>query len=322
MVFTGSGLSATSGMSTFSTAGGLYERARRKHQLADGKNLFTYSFYDKHRLEAQSFFAEIHGEAVRARPSAGHRALRALSSAGRLLRHYTLNIDGLAERVGMDTWHPESNPGGSTVEMHGNVHSLVCATCGATASAAAAPVAHIRARRAVPCAACPPQGAPALRFKVMLYEDADSEVITPEEVMDVMEADAKGADLILWVGISFQQSASTVYFRKVRHWLQEAGRLGVVQAVVNPSDEALWNLLTASSNQRERACCGFFLFLFLVVVVVGSEGIGWGGWVGGKKQESSQPHRRNRVKWACLVHDRGREQADTSLSGPAPWRCR
>ena len=34
--------------------------------------------------------------------------------------------------------------------------------------------------------------------------------------------------------------------------VQEAGRLDdVLQAVVNPSDEALWNLMTASSNQSE-----------------------------------------------------------------------
>ncbi len=37
--------------------------------------------------------------------------------------------------------------------------------------------------------------------------------------MDLMEEDVKRADLILWVGISFQQSASTVYFRNVRKWL-------------------------------------------------------------------------------------------------------
>jgi hypothetical protein len=77
------------------------------------------------------------------------------------------------------------------------------------------------------------------------------EVITPEEVMDLMEEDVKAADLIAWVGISFQQSASTVYFRNVRHWLAEAQRAEhVVQAVVNPSDEAVWNLMTACSNQR------------------------------------------------------------------------
>jgi hypothetical protein len=45
-------------------------------------------------------------------------------------------------------------------------------------------------------------------------------VITPDDVFDTMDADVKGADLILWIGISFQQSASTAYFRRVRRYLQ------------------------------------------------------------------------------------------------------
>ncbi len=40
---------------------------------------------------------------------------------GALRRQYTLNIDGLSEVVGLDTWHHERNPGGCTVEMHGNI---------------------------------------------------------------------------------------------------------------------------------------------------------------------------------------------------------
>jgi len=44
--------------------------------------------------------------------------------------------------------------------------------------------------------------------------DAD-DVITPEDVFDIMEEDVQQADLILWVGISFEQSASTAYFRRV-----------------------------------------------------------------------------------------------------------
>lgn len=40
-------------------------------------------------------------------------------------------------------------------------------------------------------------------------------MITPEDVFDIMEEDVQQADLILWVGISFEQSASTAYFRRV-----------------------------------------------------------------------------------------------------------
>lgn len=44
--------SAPPGMSTFSTKGGLYERAARRFGLADGMRLFSYAFFDKQRLEA------------------------------------------------------------------------------------------------------------------------------------------------------------------------------------------------------------------------------------------------------------------------------
>ena len=47
-----------------------------------------------------------------------------------------------------------------------------------------------------------------------------ADVITPDDVFDELEADVKAADAILWVGISFQQSASTAYFRRVRRYLQ------------------------------------------------------------------------------------------------------
>ena len=40
------------GMSTFSTKGGLYERAQRRFGVADGKRLFTYAFFEKQRLKA------------------------------------------------------------------------------------------------------------------------------------------------------------------------------------------------------------------------------------------------------------------------------
>lgn len=99
-------------MSTFSTPGGLYERAQKRFGLQDGKKLFCYSFFDRQRLDVQPFFADIYDEALRARAAPGHRAIAAIHAAGKLLRHYTLNIDGLAAVVGMDTWHPDNNPDG------------------------------------------------------------------------------------------------------------------------------------------------------------------------------------------------------------------
>ena len=253
LVFSGSGLSASSGMSTFSTKGGLYEKAQRRFGLADGKTLFTYSFYEKNRKEAQDFLSEVYLEALQATPGKGHHAIAGLLDSGQLIRHYTLNIDGLAEKAGMSTWHPDNEPNGITVELHGNVHHLVCTECGTTtAFTRRAALEFQKTQRHIPCTSCSENEPLTLRPKVMLYEDEDSEFITPDDVLDLMEKDAKSADVILWVGISFQQSASTSYFRRIRRALQEAGRSDtVVQALINPSEETLWNLLTACSNQRK-----------------------------------------------------------------------
>ena len=257
VVFSGSGLSATSGMSTFSTKGGLYERARQKYGLQDGKILFTYSFYNKRKIEAESFFVQIHKEALKAKPALGHRALGLLWKTGRLVRHYTLNIDGLASQVdGMSIWDPETNESGVTVEMHGSIHHLVCTECGESKLMSSSDAEALSNSTSVPCdnPECLDKDGekPMMRFKVMMYDDGDGEYITPDDVMDLMEEDIKRADVILWVGISFQQSASTSYFRKVRHWLQEDDRqMEVPQIVINPSDDAVWNLTTACSNQHE-----------------------------------------------------------------------
>ena len=263
VVFSGSGLSATSGMSTFSTKGGLYDKAKARYKLASGKLLFTSSWYSRRKREAEAFFAEIHKEARKAHPARGHEVLAALCSSGQLARHYTLNIDGLATRLpGMegDVWDPDSNPSGHTVEMHGSVHELVCTECREARRIDEDDIARLCAETSVPCstAACREKSdggsgeAQCMRFKVMMYDDAEGEYITPDDVMDLMEEDIKEADLIIWVGISFEQSASTSYFRNVRRWLQEEDRHGdVPQFVINPSDDALWNVLTASSNQGE-----------------------------------------------------------------------
>ena len=78
--------------------------------------------------------------------------------------------------------------------------------------------------------------------------DAD-ECITPDDVFDVLEEDMREADLLLWVGISFEQSASTHYFRKAREFLLRAGRWRhCTQAIVNLSEDAHFNLLSACNN--------------------------------------------------------------------------
>lgn len=63
-------------------------------------------------------------------------------------------------------------------------------------------------------------------------------------VWDVLASDLNGADLVLWVGMSFEQSASVGYFRRVLS-LTSAN---TTMVVINPTEEAVWNLRTALSN--------------------------------------------------------------------------
>ncbi len=67
--------------------------------MQDGIKLFTYSFYKQRRADVQAFFAQIYSEAQASRAAPGHHALASAAELGRVRRHYTLNIDGLAEVV-------------------------------------------------------------------------------------------------------------------------------------------------------------------------------------------------------------------------------
>jgi Sir2 family len=112
-----------SGMSTFSTAGGLYEKAQKRFGVIDGKRLFAWNFYEKRKLDVLSFYADIYAEALKAVPGQGHYALRRLERRGKLLRHYTMNIDGLAEAAGLTIWHHEHTPEGRIGSRNGCVQA-------------------------------------------------------------------------------------------------------------------------------------------------------------------------------------------------------
>ena len=241
----GSGLSAAAGLATFSTPGGLYDRAARAARLPDGKALFTHAFYARRRHDALGFLADVHDEVAGARPTRAHAAVAALARSGRLRRHYTLNVDGLAAVAGETTWHPDLAPDGTTVELHGNARHAVCPACDAAFPTPPAVLAAWRARADAPCPSCT---AP-LRPRVMLYEDAEGDAITHPSALDALEEDVAAADAVVWVGLSFEQSATTAYFRRARAAAAAAGRAeATLVAIVNPADDALFNLVSASAN--------------------------------------------------------------------------
>lgn len=83
-----------------------------------------------------------------------------------------MNIDGLAESAGMDTWHVDNNPDGLTVEMHGNINQLVCPSCGVVVMMTPVLLRKLKSKKAIPCTKCDCE---ALRCRIMLYDDGEGE---------------------------------------------------------------------------------------------------------------------------------------------------
>ena len=246
LVFSGSGMSVASGLSTFTSRGGLYERATKKFKVTDGMKLFCNKFYVREPTKCLSFLSEIFLEACDAKPTKSHEALAQLEEQGRLLRHYTLNIDGLHRYTTASLWGGHLDSPGKTVELHGNCRECVCVGCKRVSAMSVELAKRFhKGTEQVLCEKCEHP----IRPKIMLYDDADGEDITPDIVMEVMDEDIAKADLILWIGISFQQSASLEYFRNIQRVIKESGKESkIVQAIVNPDDTSYFNAVSGSNN--------------------------------------------------------------------------
>lgn len=240
VVFTGSGISVSAGLSTFT--GDLYVKVARKFKLKKGggnddggSKVFCYKFLESHPNECFEFFKSLHKKACKALPTNTHYALCAMAEKGQLVRHYTLNFDGLASASGMSSWTTSntnsdfaslpSSSYGKTVELHGNIHELVCRQCGAVYDAAQ----YTRAP-APPCQKNVDHNCD-LRFRVLMYDDQEGQLINRgggggNPLVDLLPQDLSECHAVVWVGISFRQSASTQHFDIVYKALQQATNAG------------------------------------------------------------------------------------------------
>merc|ERR1712086_957842 len=156
--------------------------------------------------------------------------------------------DGLAGAAGMDTW-TSANPTGCTVEMHGCIQEVVC-PCGERARADSAVIKRMKSGQAVVCGAC---GGEDVRWRVLMYGEPDhvQQVVVDAGMLELLADDVSQVDLIIWAGISFEQSATTQYFKAMQRALVAAGRQSTPIAIVNPSSDAMWNIRTAVFNCEE-----------------------------------------------------------------------
>ena len=118
MVLVGAGISVSCGVPDFRSEGGLYALARRLGlALRDPQDLFDIRCFDD---DPADFYKFAHALWPRKSviPSLTHHFLAALDRAGRLLRVYTQNIDGLEKKANI--------PRAKIVECHGTLLTAHC----------------------------------------------------------------------------------------------------------------------------------------------------------------------------------------------------
>jgi NAD-dependent deacetylase len=113
VALTGAGISAESGIPTFRSKGGLWEKF----------DPAVYASIEVFRRDPSKYWS-IRGEFIRNydayQPNAGHTALAELESMGLLRRVITQNIDGLHRKAGTR----------SLTEIHGSLREIFCVRCG------------------------------------------------------------------------------------------------------------------------------------------------------------------------------------------------
>ncbi|MER6443828.1 NAD-dependent protein deacetylase [Streptomyces venezuelae] len=113
LVLSGAGISTESGIPDYRGEGG----SLRRHTPMTYQE-FTTSIHARRRYWARSHLGwRTFG---RARPNAGHRAVAAFERRGLLSAVITQNVDGLHQAAGSE----------EVVELHGNLHRVVCLSCG------------------------------------------------------------------------------------------------------------------------------------------------------------------------------------------------
>ncbi len=185
VILTGAGVSAESGIDTFRSAGGLWER-HRIEDVATPEGFerdpdLVLGFYDMRRENIQ-----------KAQPNAAHDALARLDAAweGNLLI-VTQNVDDLHERAGAKR----------LIHMHGEHLSAWCTACDER-TIWRDPLAH-----RPPCPAC---GSPALRPDVVWFGEMPYQ-------MDEIDAAVRDCDLFVSIGTSGAVYPAAGFVRTARH---------------------------------------------------------------------------------------------------------
>lgn len=193
------------------------------------------AFHDMIRTEAQ--------RAAEASPTPFHHLLANLAREGRLLRLYTQNIDCLDTRLpplATTTPLPQKGPWPSTIQLHGNLQAVDCATCGFAPNIGAEIFVDSSPPECPTCLARDlnrieagkrARGVGKLRPRVSLY----NETATDEEAIGaVMTADLrKRPDAVIVVGTALRVPGVRKFVKEMCKVVR--GRRGGFTAWINPA---------------------------------------------------------------------------------------
>ena len=182
VALTGAGISTESGIPDFRGPNGVWTRNPAAEKLSTLQNYLA-----DEEVRKASWRSRLDHPAFSAQPNAGHLALARLERRGKLHALVTQNIDGLHARAG--------NSPQKIVEVHGNVHGVVCFGCGWKGPMMPV-LARVRAGEDDPrCTRC----------EGILKSDTISfgQALVPEVIDRAMRV-AEEADLMLAVGSTLQ----------------------------------------------------------------------------------------------------------------------
>jgi NAD-dependent SIR2 family protein deacetylase len=225
---------------------GWYSQAAKRLGLKDGMEAFRFRYLNN--FPRQSFYLleclywQVVGSNVS--PTLAHQIVNRMGD--RVVRHYTLNIDGLATGTKSSSTTTIRNatdattPAAKVIELHGNLHELVCRSCGNVyptntildpsrckcldndairPNTAAAGATATAGDIFPPPPTCPNKDCNGeLCFRILLYEDLESHLIfgnNASSLESLLPNDLAVAQWIIWVGVSFRQQASCEYFDKM-----------------------------------------------------------------------------------------------------------
>lgn len=112
VALTGAGISVDSGIPDFRSPGGIWEKY-------DPAEYATIDAFLDDPARVWNMFRDLGAPLSRAKPNAGHLALKALEDRGHLTAVITQNIDNLHTEAGS----------GRVIELHGNAGRFLCMEC-------------------------------------------------------------------------------------------------------------------------------------------------------------------------------------------------